>query len=64
MSTAAGAATDLMKNTYSTTIKGVQDYSAKVLEFAQVNSNAAVEYTKQLSSVKSPVEFFAVSNDH
>jgi hypothetical protein len=63
MSAAATEATRLMKNTYSTTFKGTQEYSTKVLEFACVNTNAAFEYVRQISSVKSPAEFFALSND-
>jgi hypothetical protein len=63
MGAAAAEATRLMKNTYSTTLKGTQEYSAKVLEFAYVNTNAAFEYVWQISSVKSPVEFFALSHD-
>src|ERR1700694_1809514 len=62
-SAAAAEAAGLMKNTYSTTVKGTQEYSTKVLEFAHVNTNAAFEYARQLSSVKSPAEFFALSND-
>jgi phasin len=64
MSAPAAAAADLMKIAYSTTFKGAQDYSAKVIEFAHVNTNAAFEYARQLSSVKSPAEFFALSNGH
>jgi phasin len=64
ISTAAGEATNQLKNTYATTFKGAQDYSTKVLEFAHVNINAAFEHARKLSSVKSPGEFFALSNDH
>src|ERR1700674_5491949 len=49
MSAPAAAAADLMKIAYSTTFKGAQDYSAKVIEFAHVNTNAAFEYARQLS---------------
>jgi len=64
MSAAAGEAANQMKNVYSTTFKGAQDYSTKVLEFAHANINAAFEQVTKLSSVKSPAEFFALSNDH
>jgi phasin len=64
MSAAAGEATNQMKNVYSTTFKGAQDYTTKALEFAHVNINAAFEHAMKLSSVKSPAEFFALSNDH
>jgi len=64
MSAAASEATDQMKNACSTTFKGAQDYSAKVLEFTHANVNAAFEHARKLSSAKSPAEFFALSNDH
>jgi hypothetical protein len=58
---AAGQATNLLKNSYSTIFKGAQDYGAKVLEFA---INAAVEQTTKLSRVRSPMEFIALSNEY
>ena len=64
MSAAADQAADVAKETYSTTMKGAQDYSAKVLEFAQANTISAFEYARQLFSVKSPTEFFELSNTH
>jgi hypothetical protein len=64
MSAAAGEATNLLKHTSATTFKGTQDYSAKVLEFTNANINAAVEQATKLASVKSPMEFFALSNDY
>jgi phasin len=64
MSAAAGEATDLLKHGYATTVKGTQDYGAKVLEFTNANVKAAVEQATKLMSVKSPMEFFALSNDY
>jgi phasin len=64
MSAAADEATHLLKDTYSTTFKGAQDYGTKVLEFVHTNTNSAFEYAKQLSTAKSPTEFFAISNSH
>jgi phasin len=64
MSAAAGATANLAKSTYETTFKGAQDYSTKVLEFAHANVNAAFEHARKLSSVKSPADFLALSNDH
>jgi hypothetical protein len=46
------------------TFKGTQNYGAKVLEFANANINAAVEQSRKLSSVTSPMEFFALSNNY
>jgi phasin len=64
MSAAAGEATNLLKHGLATTSKGTQDYSAKVLEFANANINAAVEHVTKLASAKSPMEFFALSNEY
>lgn len=63
-SVAAGQATDLLKNSYSTTFKGIQDYGAKVLEFANTNIDAVVEQTTKVSRVRSPMEFIALSNEY
>jgi hypothetical protein len=64
VSVAAADVTSQMKNIYSTTFQGAQDYNTKALEFAHVNINAAFEHARKLSSVKSPAEFLALSNDH
>jgi phasin len=64
LSAAAGEATNLLKNSYATSFKGTQNYSAKVLEFTNANISAAVEQATKLASVKSPMEFFALSNEY
>jgi phasin len=64
VSSVADAATEQMKNTGSVALKGAQECSSKLLEFAHVNIEAAFEHARKLSSVKSPAEFFALSNDH
>lgn len=64
MSVAAGDVTNQIKDAYSTTFTAAQDYSTKVLEFARINITAAFEHARKLSSVQSPAEFLALSNDH
>ena len=64
MSAAAAETTTLMQDSCSTAVKGAQDYSAKVVEFARANTEAAVEFVQKLSSVKSPSEFFELSTNH
>ena len=64
MSAAAEEATDFLKHSFATTVKGTQDYNTKVLEFTNANIKAAVEQATKLMSVKSPMEFFALSNDY
>ena len=64
MGASVGEATGKMQNLYSTTFKGVQEYSAKALEFTNLNVSAAVEHAKNLASVKSPAEFWALTAEH
>jgi len=56
-------ATDLIKGSYSTAVKGAQDYNNKLLEFAQTNSNTAFEFARRLLDVKSPSEFIEFSTE-
>ena len=64
MSAATGEATALFKNSYSTAVKGAQDYNNKVLEFAQTNTEAAFGFAQKLSDVKSPSDFIELSTEH
>jgi phasin len=63
MSAVTVDATNLMKDSYSTAVRGAQDYSAKFLEFARANTEAAGEFAQRLSSAKSPSEFFELSTN-
>jgi hypothetical protein len=64
MTAAAEEATDLLKHSYATTVTGIQDYNTKVLEFTNANIKGAVEQATKLMSVKTPTEFFTLSNDY
>jgi phasin len=64
VSAATAEATDLIKNSYSTAVKGAQDYNNKVIEFAQANTEAALGFVQKLSGVKSPSDFIELSTDH
>jgi phasin len=64
MSAATGEAAALIKNSYSTAMKGAQDYNNKVLEFAQTNTEAAFGFAQKLSDVKSPSDFVELSTEH
>ena len=64
MTGATDEATDFMKNSYSTAVKGAQDYNTKVIEFAQANTQAALDFVQKLSGVKSPSDFIELSIDH
>ena len=64
MSAATAEATALIKDSYSTAVKGAQDYNTKFIEFAQNNTKAAFDFVQKLSGVKSPSEFIELSTDH
>ena len=64
MTGATAEATALIKNSYSTAVKGAQDYNTKVIEFAQANTQAALDFVQKLSGVKSPSDFIELSIDH
>ena len=64
MSGATVEAADLIKDSYSTAVKGVQVYNTKVIEFAQANTEAALGFVQKLSGVKSPSDFVELSTDH
>ena len=54
----------MIKNSYSTAVKGAQGYNNKVIEFAQANTKAALDFVQKLSGVKSPSDFIELSTDH
>jgi len=60
---ATNEAAEVMKNSCSTALKGLQDYNSKVIEFTQANTKSYVEFVQKLA-VKSPSEFFEVSTEH
>lgn len=62
--TAAADATALMKDSYSRTVKGAQEYNTRVIEFARANTEAAFAFAQELVGVKSPSEFFELSTNH
>ncbi len=62
VSAATTEASDLLKNNYSTALKGAQDYNNKLLEFAQSNSDTAFEFAQRLLRVESPSELVELSN--
>ena len=64
MSGATAEATDLIKNSFSTTVKGAQDYNTKFIEFAQANTEASLDFVQKLSGLKSPSDIIELSTDH
>ena len=63
MSAATAQTADVMKNCYSTAVKGIQDYNSKLIEFTDANTKTAFDFAQRMSGVKSPSEFFQLSTD-
>ena len=61
---AAEETTKVMERSYSTASKGAADFNLHLLEMAQTNMNAAFDFARQLTRVKSPSEFFELSAAH
>jgi phasin len=64
MHAASTEAADLIKNSYSTAVKGVEDYNNKFIEFARANTNAAFDFVEKMSGVKSPSVFVELWAEH
>jgi phasin len=64
MSAATAEATGLIKDCYSTALKGAQDYNAKVIEFANANTEAVIAFAQKLVGAKSPSDFIEMSTEH
>jgi len=64
LSANTGQTAEVMKNCYSNAVKGAQDYSNKVVEFAQSNADATFDFARRMSGVKSPSEFVELSTEH
>ena len=64
MNTATTEAADLIRNSYSTAVEGMQDYNNKVIEFAPANSNAAFDFVQKMSGVKSSSVFVELWAEH
>jgi phasin len=57
-------AADLIKNSYSTAVKGMQDYNNKIIEFARANSNAAFDFVQKMSGMNSSSVFVELWAEH
>ena len=64
MNAATTEAADLIKNSYSTAVKGVQDYNNKIIEFTHANTNAAFDFVQKMSDAKSPSVFVELWVEH
>lgn len=64
MSAGTTEAAALVKNSFSTAIKGAQNYSNKIVEFAHTNSEAAFDFAQRLANVRTPSDFIELSTEH
>jgi phasin len=64
MTAASTEAADLIKNSYWTAVKDVEDYNSKFIEFARANTNAAFDFVQKMSGVKSPTAFVELWTEH
>ena len=64
MGAATSEAADLVKTSCSSSLKAVQDYNIKFMEFAHANTNATFDFAQKLYGVKSPTEFIELSTEH
>ncbi len=60
MNAATSEAANVMQNSFSSALKGMQDYNSKFIEFTQANAKAGVDFAQRLSTVKSPSDFIAL----
>ena len=61
---AAGETTRVMEQTYSAASKGAADFNLHFLHITQANMNAAFDFARELTHVRSLPEFFEVSTAH
>ena len=64
MNAATTETANFIKNSYSTAVKGMQDYNNKIFEFAHANTNAAFDFVQKVSGMKSPSEFLELWTEH
>ena len=64
INSAATEAADVMKDSCSAALKGMQDYNVKLLEFTQENLKSHVELVQKLASVKSFSDYLEISAEH
>jgi phasin len=60
MNAATSEAANVMQNSFSSALKGMQDYNSKFMEFTQANAKAGGDFARRLPGVKSPSEFIAL----
>lgn len=63
-SAAANEATHAVQDCCTIAVKGMQNYSEKIIQFTQDNIKSHVEFGRKLAGAKSPSEFIELSTSH
>ena len=64
MGTATNEATEAMQKSFSTVLKGIQEYNSKLVEFAGANAQSHMEFIQRLIGVKSPFDCVEIFQDY
>jgi phasin len=64
MKSAAEEASEVIERTYTKASKGASDYGLKLIEVSRVNTNAALDFYRDLMTVKSLSEMLELSTAH
>jgi hypothetical protein len=62
--TATADEANLIKNSFSMPVKGIQVYNKKLGEFAHANISATFDFIQKLSGVDSPLMFVELSTEY
>jgi phasin len=61
---AAEEASELIETTYTTATRGASEYNLKLIEAVRANTNANLDFMRDLFAVKSPSEAVELSSTH
>ena len=61
---AAEETSQALQQSYSTVAKGAADFNVQWIEMVLANTNATLDFARQLAGVKSPSEFLEMSTAH
>src|SRR6266702_8653099 len=64
MKAASGEIADILREAYSTNVKGAADYGAKVIEISNANASSAFDFLTNLMGMKSLSEVVQLSATH
>ena len=56
--------TKVLEQAFSTASKGVAEFNLKLVDLMRSNTEAAFDFARQMTTVKTPSEFFELSTGH